>query len=756
MHPPRSRALRTAAAAAVLCRPAAVAGAGKQDFWTRPDAPMSRIYDLFFTDLNSARPCVLLSALDGPTGCGTASDATAGLFLIDSNATARAFAESPPEGEWAVVVDVDETAVLPLLTAAAASRAFAGAVVLQRARGAVRDAALGGAAREAGSGLSGAARWPNGGLDLYKPHGDAADWNPQGTDASFVSYGGSAVVLVSETDFAHARDEAARNRDNGYGSLPRRAAQYYYPMMSLRQNASECLAKNGCMPVGSYSLWGSVKPLATRGAEPEYLLIAVAVTDTNLFHDSQTPGASVVAGPMAAAAAAVEMLADAYALANLTEQTSDLQVIFGFFVGEEYGAMGSRRFVDDVRDFVAGGYCQQRPWTGPPDVGNRKDFYCYNPPYPDGNFTTLELSRVKWIIGLDQVGLREVGTPAPPAGLFVHYDDPGQRGGAGAPTAETERLKAALLGAGAANASAGFAGRLPPGPAQSFVRQLAAAPVGAVVLAGHPGPYTNKFLHSVYDTVNATDDGDPRVDPELVHSAALAVASAAWSVVAPTGTPFQQLRPEEWPRRVAEMVGCLGADTSCDLLVRYWPPGGRAQLRKQCPQPCAPNWYPGVIGPAWDNTLMHVSWLHDYLVEKLDRSDAADAEKCTMDGVAHPGSCGNGTWQYCVSTGEDADADGFDGTCRAASVYFHPTYSVGLTHQTGNYSGVWNISAGTATPVWTESTWGNEWGTRLFTTDSSGHEAVLLVGGVLTAAASFFAAWQFNPRVLPQLKMKRE
>merc|ERR1712216_436444 len=232
----------------------------------------------------------------------------------------------------------------------------------------------------------------------------------------------------------------------------------------------------------------------------------------------------------------------------------------------------------------------------------------------------------------------------------------------------------------------------------------------------------------------------PRINASLVHSAAVAVAGVVWSIMA-NGAPIpDSTQPSSWwESRVQDMTTCLGEDTSCDLFLNYWPAqsgwwgSSRTDMRKSCPQPCTPNWYAGVIGGAWNSTLSHMSWLHDYLISALDKRDASQAEPCNMTGIASAGTCAKGS--YCIST-RNTSADGIhDGVCQNASVYFHPTYSIGIF--TSNSTQYYGLDPTTVTPVWAESTWGTQWGTRLYSTDSAGHEAALLGGGILTTALAF-------------------
>jgi len=193
----------------------------------------------------------------------------------------------------------------------------------------------------------------------------------------------------------------------------------YFGSSSRGINAEECLTWRDvnkdrdpqCQPIGGQSVWGlhpsQLSTLYSSSDElPPLSFLTASIDSTSLFYE-RTPGGNDALSSTVALLAAAQTL-------NSLENVS-LPVGYGLFQGDEWGYMGSLRFVRDINDFE----CQYSV------LNNTK---CLNPIYPSTRFQGIK--NVSHVFAFDQVGLQgddlfwlNDSTPLPPSPLtpFVHF-----------------------------------------------------------------------------------------------------------------------------------------------------------------------------------------------------------------------------------------------------------------------------------------------------------------------------------------------
>ncbi len=176
-----------------------------------------------------------------------------------------------------------------------------------------------------------------------------------------------------------------------------------YPM-NARRNSLRCLSERSCLPIGGYTVWGSVEPRGVNSMPPvagkRTVLLSAPLDATSFFHEHAT-GADAAASSIAAIVGAV----DAVARLGL-DRLRSLQTtpIFALFAAEAWDATGSRRFANDVAHF----HCDE-PMPAPPTVGSALPPLegCQRPLRVNMHFATLRDAPLRSNIHIGPVGAAE-------------------------------------------------------------------------------------------------------------------------------------------------------------------------------------------------------------------------------------------------------------------------------------------------------------------------------------------------------------
>lgn len=260
-------------------------------------------------------------------------------------------------------------------------------------------------------------------------------------------------------------------------------------------------------PLGGQSVWGTC---GERDARP--VVMATAGMDAaNLFQDASY-GANEAAGSI------VTLLAAADALSRVHDVLSSApkQVAFALFQAENYGFVGSRRFVADIGgDFACS--------NSVPGDRNGGTALCLDPLRPSLAFAGLPLGSIDALLAVDQVALD------PSAALVVHAG--GDSAAANAVLAATDASTGKVTDTRHPSVTQDTTGQLhlprstqvlaatsttlPPTPLTSFLSRRPG--VSGAVISGYGAAFADPAYHSNYDT---------KIDaPAVVRAASLLARS---------------------------------------------------------------------------------------------------------------------------------------------------------------------------------------------------------------------------------------
>eukprot|EP00658_Telonema_sp_P-2_P042145 TRINITY_DN30218_c0_g1_i1.p1 TRINITY_DN30218_c0_g1~~TRINITY_DN30218_c0_g1_i1.p1 ORF type:complete len:287 (-),score=54.56 TRINITY_DN30218_c0_g1_i1:25-885(-) len=163
--------------------------------------------------------------------------------------------------------------------------------------------------------------------------------------------------------------------------------------------------------------------------------IAILVTKASggMFHDNGIPGASSVAPDLAAVLAAIDAISRASGgggiVASLLQNTSMIGHLYFFFLtGEEYGFMGSGRFLKELESFKCsignGRAARQNNTNESSTTSATTPVDCEFPYYWFTNFTSINLDRFSHFISvegvLDDLAVDDINAATVP---FYAYTD---------------------------------------------------------------------------------------------------------------------------------------------------------------------------------------------------------------------------------------------------------------------------------------------------------------------------------------------
>ncbi|ORY51569.1 hypothetical protein BCR33DRAFT_733836 [Rhizoclosmatium globosum] len=325
--------------------------------------------------------------------------------------------------------------------------------------------------------------FPNFQFSLYAnsstpPHA----WNPSGSSMLYRSFDFPVFVMpVNLNDLSASQSvgtllqTAKYNLDRGYTRYPLYSVEFNEFMWGA-VDASTCLRRGTCSPVGASSVWGTFSYNISRKDTKNVVVVSSQLDGNGFFHDFVTGAATTASGY-------VTLLAVANALsqnqAAVTALPSD--ILFTLFSTEAFGFAGSQRFIQDISSPFQ--CLKSVDGSTTTSSCNYQGPFCANPCQPTGGFTNLDFNRISAVVELNQWSSR--------FGEVVHwkcewYGEENWRDW----NASNVNVKF-----GPATTSGKGLG-LPPSSAMSF---LAKKKIPAVVLGDFQTSFTNKYYNSIYD-----------------------------------------------------------------------------------------------------------------------------------------------------------------------------------------------------------------------------------------------------------------
>jgi nicastrin len=638
-------------------------------------------------------PCVRLLRTGGDVGCSTSLDGVVGFLWPVSTMNAIS--------EWnSLPADIPRIAVLPpdlmtvtVLDTLAATPQFVGAVQL-------------------------ISPFPSRG---YSP-GAPSSWNPSGRGLMQRRFTFPIIEPSSTAESLHIQALAEANAAGGAHGFPAYAMRLFFYMGPEGLDSLACLPAGSCLPLGGQSVWGLIGAANDASTERPLIVATAGMDSAALFHDLAF-GADAAVSATAALLVAADALARSHGTAGLPRR-----VLIAHFQAEQWGRLGSRRWVSEVQQFTC---------AAPVLATSTHSAFCANPLRASVAFTGLHaLTAVTHVIAVDQVGAPGLSS------LYLHEGD-ATSGGAGGAVDEISKLIASLSPSLPIPVFWAPASAAPPSPLTSF--QEAASPAlrfDGAVLSGYNASYATDVWHSEFD--NHT-----RIDVAAVSRSATVLARVLYALA--TGIADPDIAAAAVPvdlvanaSLAAEIVDCFTISIACNLLARLT---GQtlAELQSSIPSAPLPLYTSVYVQPRLSSGVGVVVTpkLGEALVRGLLGLASTDSGISGGEG-ANSTTCSRN--QECVglsrvnSSWAAVKLECISGRCVAPLAFYHDAFSPAIKAAPGSF----HVNASALTredPAWTEPFWSNRIGATVFLKESSATDYGVLATGLVVLSSSIPLLW---------------
>ena len=486
--------------------------------------------------------------------------------------------------------------------------------------------------------------------------------------------------------------------------------------------SQSCLDAQSCLPLGGQSVGGSLGALvaAPPPTEPRTpalaqrpIVMAVCPLDSSaMFHD-------LAYGADAAASSIVALLAAADALSRTDVATQTYQVMFALFQGEQWGRIGSRRWLTEVETFA----CTAN--VSAADSPNGRP-YCAQPLRSDVAFASLALRDFAFVMAVDQVGRPGLDR------LYVHEFDARP-----VPTNATYlTLNAVLAGAGLGGLTVGLAGTTaapPPTSLLSWQDRDAPLAIDGAVLSEYNTQFQSLYYHSEFDNASRVDSGS-------VAAAATVIARGLYALA--TGIADPQAAAAAVPADLAvngsfvvELLACITVQAQCPLFGRLLAldASGLAALLPNGPLSLYTSVYNQPYTLGGGGYVLQPSPLEAVARNSLAYSSSLPSQRA--------GPCG--TTADCTARLGSRAYECILAECIIANAFYHDALSPALAPQ-GGLANAYDVNAGLTTGedvLWTEPYWSASIGASVFLKDSAGVEGGVLGAGIVVTVAAAVGVW---------------
>ncbi|XP_019223514.1 PREDICTED: nicastrin isoform X2 [Nicotiana attenuata] len=504
------------------------------------------------------------------------------------------------------------------------------------------------------------------------------EWNPIGSGLMWKAYN-FPVFLLSNSSTSALQEIALRN-EKRKKSYTVDVADFNLVMQTTKsgtRDSESCLREQTCLPLGGYSVWSALPPMAISSSEKaKPVILVVASMDAASFFRDKSIGADSPISGLISLLAVVDALSRVDGLKDL-----DKQLVFAVFTGEAWGYLGSRRFLlelDQHSDAVSG----------------------------------LDLALIETVLEIGSVGK---GFARDDKTFFAHSTSE---------TATNGTLSAIQDAVGSLKTQSTKISRasksnpgLPPSSLMSFLKKN--PKTSGVVLEDFDTAFTNKFYHSHLDDLL-------NINSSAIVAAASVVARSLYILA----SDKKEIKTSALntininASLVEELLGCLLScepGLSCELVNRYIAPSTSCPshyvgvvLGEPSSQP-----YPGNVGD-----VPRFVW--NFLADKTAIPSKNLSSTCPK------GCSGNG--EMCVK----AETDG-KGVCVISTTRYIPAYSTRLKYESDTWEVLPHNSSdimGEADPVWTESNW-ETIKLRVYTVQDTRFDTWILLLGIAVTVLSY-------------------
>ena len=736
-------------------------------------------------------PCVTLYNREGRAGCGTVDRETQSgpIMYYDGSS-------SVPSGEDFVAVIEDFQMTLELvntLLSANDNGNLKGIMVLN-----------GTSINESNEFISSGPTYP---LGYGTPsegisYGDNSfAWNANGDGLVHADLYGVPMVYVNEEDSSYYIRAAAQEQND----LSVINSEFNYYMGPDGITSKECLAwvdsesqkwQPKCAPLGGASVWGFAgsPPKKTSSNYPvDYegdnnnndansyksaVVVGTSIDSTSMFHDV-VPGANEGASNVLTTIMAAYLLGSSVDDATLDQLPN--RIVFGFFEGEAYGYLGSRRFFNDIYNFK----CDDQYKVRSVAKDDTSDMACLYPMRPSLKFK--DIGTIAAMLTVDQVGV-----PAGDVNLYVHNSGQSDMGTFLAKVMKNSGTSYyTAVSTAAENGNDGYP--YPPTPLTAL-QSISGGGIDGAVLTGYDYKYTKR---PPYQSHLQWDQG---MNLKAIASAATIMARTALAAAYDDGSydyetaaayamnTISELSYDD--ELLVELANCLFTDGTCKLLKKHAsmeaandrdktgfdigsgqslnnPPNYYVNIyHANSGQPFVKiggDFYGSYDGEKYGNSKGDAfgmqpkmlqqalrNMLHSFL-GKGSQMQYDDGTVISKRSCSSAGKC-NGIG-YCGTDGDSATCSA-DGECVCKRGFYHIALDEAVNPTPNKDTGFFDISADDAgvSPLWTEPFWSNSVGVNMYRTSESGS----ITGWYVLGGGAVFTCFCFFVAVLLKVGMKKE
>jgi nicastrin len=534
----------------------------------------------------------------------------------------------------------------------------------------------------------------------------------------------------------------------------------YYMGNHLEMNSPTCLAwrdakdnewRPKCLPLGGTSVWShvGVNSQQNNAAKP-VLILAASMDGSSLFHDA-TPAFNQAVSNILAVIGATQLLK------GIDTSQWSYDIVVSLFQGEQFGFVGSRRFLKDVLNFQ----CKSEPVLARSHNSTLTDFACLYPLRHSLEFSKLS-GRIAGLLAVDQVGLL-----ANNQNLYLHADG----------NSDMSNVLANLLQTLAANGYTvsevepqadddhfdGGDVTVPPTPLTSLL-SLTNGQVGGAVLTGYADKFVGRY-GSHRDSAALNLDAIATAATTLARTVVAVANNAANDQDTAVQTALQLIPNSLNPTDLEELGTCLTQDGAiCDLINRHARFEAATEsfytgLSISTGITSLKNYYTSVYYQGHGQPFVVMN-SHVYgAYSGKENNDAYGKSKgdafaiqpnrlelalrgIIQDNLGRPASA---SFKSCHSTSDcQSKVDYCPGLavctaskeCVCRQAHFHPAVDEALEAAPNNGTGMFEVlSDGSESALYTEPYWDAAVGVKVYR-QGSGHEWVVLVVGLLILGVS--------------------
>uniref|UniRef100_A0A7S4A9P3 Nicastrin n=1 Tax=Pseudo-nitzschia australis TaxID=44445 RepID=A0A7S4A9P3_9STRA len=616
-------------------------------------------------------------------------------------------------------------------------------------------------------------------------------WNANGDGLVHYDLYGVPMVYINEYESSYYIRNGAQ--DENKASVIYSEFNYYMGPDGI--NSKDCLAwvdtenqkwNPKCAPLGGVSVWGFAgsPPPSSDNADNDNsnanaykpaVVVGTSIDSTSMFHDL-VPGSNEGASNVLATIMAAYLLGQSVDDATLDQLPN--RIIFGFFEGEAYGYLGSRRFIKDIYNFQ----CDDQYKVRSVAKDNNSDMACLYPMRPSLKFK--DIGEIAAMLTVDQVGV-----PVGDGNLFVHNSGQGNMGEFLAKVMKyTGTSYYNAVATAAENGNDGYP--YPPTPLNSLL-SVTGGNVDGAVLTGYDYVFTKRSPYQSHSQSQNTNLKSVASSATIMARTALAAAYDDGEYDYETAATYANNAIPELSYEnelLVELANCLFVNGNCKLLNNY------ASMEAANDQDktgfdigtgqalgMPPNYYVGIyhmsngqpfvkVGSKWygsydgedygkskgDSFGMQPKRLQQALRNMLHSFLGKGSSMVDQNGdEVSPRKCSSANKCLDISyCGEDADSAtcSADNVCVCQRGFYHIALDEALDPTPNKSTGFFDISSddGGVSPIWTEPYWSPNVGVKMYRHSDSKAGWYVLAGGFLFSGFCFFVA------VLLKIGMKKE